>query len=594
MLPRVVSLLALLTCLTYVTADIGCLKGSFTEIDNEFTVEPVETVTCKTGFCQSAYYNDGQDITYVLDCAPDGVTAEGCKDDFGKSTKTCYCKTDLCTHVDAGSPVEFSLKDITMSSATAAYQVEGATDIDGRGPSIWDLYQKRPGVIRHNDTADVGCDSYHLWKDDVKLLSDMGVDQYRFSISWTRILTDGTVATNNSLGIAYYHKLIDALIAEKIEPVVTMYHWDLPQGLMDQGGWLNQNTAKVFGEYAAFLLEEYGDKVKKWIPINEPVSVSQFEYCGDTHSDAPGNFIPHCAWSMYLAAANMIRGHTEAWKAYKALNETNPDKYADMTFGIALSGPWYYAGDDKNETQKGASIRSFEFYWGLYAHPLIKGGWSDFLIEQIGNLSIAEGRKISRLPVFSDEEIKDMTGSVQFLGVNYYNSLMARSLEAELPANRWAHTQEDYDAAATGDWLPAWRSINASNGWIVYTPSGLRLLLNHIKEQYDNIPVLITENGCMDTCDEGRQDNTRIHYLRGHLIAISQAKHVDGVNVIGYTLWSLMDNFEWLDGFTTKFGIHEVDFNSPNRTRTPKASAGFFKNAIAKRSVEGFLINSRY
>uniref|UniRef100_A0AC35FFY4 Beta-glucosidase n=1 Tax=Panagrolaimus sp. PS1159 TaxID=55785 RepID=A0AC35FFY4_9BILA len=421
------------------------------------SISPPEVIDCN-GFCVSQYQNDGQTLNYTLRC--DDTTkycnAMGCSDNIGTSTKTCCCNNgDLCVHPQATEPIMYNLTKISFSSATAAYQVEGGA-FDNRGPSIWDLYVRRPNTIKNNDTGDDACRSYYLWEEDIKLLKAMNVTQYRFSISWTRIFLDGTNKTKNQVGIDYYHKLIKGLIDAGIEPVVTMYHWDLPQPLMDKGGWLNENTAIVFGQYTRFIFEEYSDRVKNWIPINEPLSVVQFEYCGDTHADAPGDFIPHCAWSYYLAAKNMILGHLEAWKHFQDLGL---DKKGGK-LGIALSGPWFFPNDYQNPDDQNASIRAFEFYWGLFAHPLYRGDWSPIIKDRILNLSLTyEKRTETRLPQFTDDQVKALNGSAQFIGVNYYNGQMVTSRTDDEIANRWDNklNQEDYDGKIKIWPSPNWR-----------------------------------------------------------------------------------------------------------------------------------------
>ncbi|KAE9547417.1 hypothetical protein FO519_009372 [Halicephalobus sp. NKZ332] len=539
--------------------------------------------------------NDGWYITYQLGCDSNGTYCKnsGCYDDIGKSTKICCCNnSDNCVDKDASSPVVYDLTGITVSSATAAYQVEGGAFEDGRGASIWDIYVRKPNVIKNNDTGDDACKSYDYWQKDIVLLKALGIKAYRFSISWTRIFTDGTPATKNDKGIAYYDNLIDVLINAGIEPVVTMYHWDLPQWLMDNGGWLNRETYMAFGDYCEFLFKQYGDRVKKWIPLNEPSSVIEFEYCGDTHADAEGDFKPHCAWTLYLAARNLLLGHAEAWKRYQKFNGT---AQGGGQLGIALNGPWYFPGNPDDPNDQDASVRAYDFGWGIFAEPLFgSGNWPESVFNRIQELSTQENRSIPRLAIFTNDEQKLLKGSAQFFGVNYYVAAMVKDIRDDLKQNRWSYNQEDYDSGTTSWIRDSWIQTNASNGWIYYTPSGLRALLNHINANYKDIPIIITENGCMDSFNEDLEDVTRVHYLRGHLMASSQAKNVDNVNVIGHTVWSLMDNFEWLDGYTTKFGIHQVDFNDPERKRTPKRSAKELTNWVSDGKVPGFSPNSRY
>ncbi|KAE9546690.1 hypothetical protein FO519_010098, partial [Halicephalobus sp. NKZ332] len=308
--------------------------------------------------------------------------------------------------------------------------------------------------------------------------------------------------------------------------------------------------------------------------------------------DAGGNIVPYCTWSRYFLAKNFVLGHAEAWKRYQKLNGT---VQGGGQLGIALNGPWYFPNNTNDPKDQAASKRAFDFVWGIFAEPLFgSGDWPESVKSRIQELSKQELRNTSRLPVFTDEEKQALKGSAQFFGVNYYSSAMIADIEDKTQEERWKYGQEDYDSGTTGWAADSWRQINASNPWIYYTPSGLRLLLNHVNENYPNIPIMITENGCMDNDGEDLEDMTRVHYLRGHLMASSQAKNVDNVNVIGHTVWSLMDNFEWQDGYTTKFGIHRVDFNDPMRKRTQKRSAKEFTNWIAAGKVSGFSVNSRY
>uniref|UniRef100_A0A7E4WB63 Beta-glucosidase n=1 Tax=Panagrellus redivivus TaxID=6233 RepID=A0A7E4WB63_PANRE len=585
----------LLAVLLPLATGLDCYAGSFVETSNEMSFEESSSITCNSTvkYCISEYVNNGQDTVYGTNCDITGYCKEaGCTRDLGNSARYCCCTDDLCVHDDASKPIEYPLDGILMSSATAAYQVEGAVDVDGRGPSIWDVWTKRPNVIHNNDTGEIACDSYHNWKEDIALLKAMNVNQYRFSVSWSRIFTDGTIDTANQKGVDYYNNIINELIKEGIEPVISIFHWDLPQGYMDKGGWLNQDTVTAFGVYSKYVFEKFGDRVKRWVTINEPLSVQNFEYCGDGLEHADGNFIPHCGWTMYLAAANLLRAHLAAVKEYNKLDE----KYANGTLGVALSGSHFFPNDPNKQSDIDAAERAFQWSWGLYAHPIYSadGDWSDIVKERIANLSIEEGRIQSRLPVFTKEEIEGLRGSAQFIGVNYYSAVDTVSILDVLGEHRWDFGQGDYDSGATSFSKNTWRQMNATNPWISYVPQGLRALLVKLKTDYNNIPVLITENGVMDGIGESFNDVSRIHYLRGHLMAISQAKFVDGVDVIGYTHWSLMDNFEWKDGYSVKFGLHYVDYTSPNRTRTPKSSAKFFGDVNKAKKVTGFSIDSRY
>uniref|UniRef100_A0A7E4W8J6 Beta-glucosidase n=1 Tax=Panagrellus redivivus TaxID=6233 RepID=A0A7E4W8J6_PANRE len=582
--------LFLLLVVLFVTQSDGiwCNFGRFIESKNEMGVATVVEKECVSEYCMSNYTNDGQDIAYSLSC-DDGnkCTDVGCIEDHGTGSQVCCCNEDYCIHDDASKPIEYPLDGILMSSATAAYQVEGAVDVDGRGPSIWDVWTKRPNVINNNDTGEIACDSYHNWKEDIALLKAMNVNQYRFSISWSRIFTDGTSDTLNPIGVQYYHDIIDNLIENGIEPLVTMYHWDLPQPIGDTGGWINPNTITKFADYAEFLFKEYGEKIKKWITINEPLMISEFEYCGEDLVHASGSFTPHCEWSVYVAAINLLRAHLTAWRIYESLDPS----LNGGSIGIA-SGMTHFYADSRNKNRaeaEAAAERMVDFKWNMFLHPIFSetGDWPDSLKQRLAKLSKLEGRGKSRLPEFTLDEIEGLKGSAQFIGVNFYSAKVVSSIIGQ-ETNRWQYKQREYDSGTVIWPEKHWREINVTNSWIHYTPYGLRALLNKINNLYPDVPIMVTENGVMDSLGEDLNDISRIHYIRGHLMAVSQAKHVDNVNVIGYTYWSLMDNFEWEDGYNTKFGLHRVDFKDPGRKRTPKASAHFFGKIIEQLKIEGF------
>ncbi|XP_061162615.1 uncharacterized protein LOC133171833 [Saccostrea echinata] len=456
--------------------------------------------------------------------------------------------------------------DFIWSAATAAYQVEGAWNEDGRGPSIWDTFSHIKGKIENNDTGDVACDSYHNFQQDVELLKELGVSHYRFSISWSRIYPLGTTEMLNQRGVEYYHRLIDALKAAKIEPMVTLYHWDLPQTLEDKGGWLNESIVQHFQNFAELCFKEYGPKVKLWITFNEPWIISWKGYgSGDFapgKSDSPGTY-------PYIAAHNILKAHAKAYRKY----ETKYKKQYNGTVGIVLNIHWAEPMDPNNPSHLAASERMMQFDFGWFANPVfINGSYPEVMVENVARRSQAQGLK-SRLPKFTSQEQKEINGSADFVGINFYTS--SRVFPFQFPVDDVSYqTDKDADFDLDPNW-PGSGSI-----WLKVTPFAIRKQLKWIKDRYNNIPVYVTENGVSDR-NGSLVDIHRINYYRAYINEVLKAIK-DGCNVLGYTAWSLLDNFEWNKGYAEKFGLHYVDFNDPKRKRTPKASARFYKQVIAE------------
>ncbi|KAJ1351845.1 hypothetical protein KIN20_008002 [Parelaphostrongylus tenuis] len=459
------------------------------------------------------------------------------------------------------------------SVATSAFQIEGATKEDGRGPSIWDEYQRKPGKIVDNSTADISSDSYHKFREDIALIKSLGVSHYRFSLSWSRIFPTGIITKPNLKGIHYYHAVIDTLIENNIEPMVTLYHWDLPLALQDAGGWLNREIVKWFRLYAVFCFREYGDKVKLWATLNEPFVQAIDGYCGVKEEMAPGGFQEHCHWTQYLAGHHMQLAHAHAYRAYHGFFTNMKGK-----IGIINSVNWIEPASE-SENEFAVEIRQWTIDRSI--HPLFEGEYPPTIRKIIDQNSKAEGRTESRLPNFSTYEQDMLIGSFDFLGLNYYTThFVHRFRQGEKDVRKAIGYDIDGISHQSNRDMP----VGDRNSWLRSHPAGLRAVLNHIRSQYGNPEVFITENGCMDTPGESLNDVTRMRYLREHIAAVSQAI-VDGCNIVGYTLWSLIDNFEWSAGYTNLFGIHKVDFTSPSRTRTPKRSAMLYADIIRNNSV---------
>nr|AOH73347.1 beta glucosidase 6 [Lygus lineolaris] len=455
-------------------------------------------------------------------------------------------------------------KGFKFGASTAAYQVEGGWDADGKGPSIWDDYlHKHPDYIKNRNNGDVADDSYHFYKDDVRALKEVGFQTYRFSIAWPRVLPNGRTSHINQAGIDYYMNVIDELLANGIEPVVALYHWDLPTPLQEIGGWLNPDIADLFTEYADLMFQTYGDKVKWWITINEAQSVA-----GGYGGDNAAPVLNLHGTGDYLAGHNLLRAHGKTYRLYQRKYSHQGGKLS-MAFCGAPCFPTTQTPEDI-----AAADRCFQFSFGWFGHPVLKGDYPPVMREYVDRNSKAEGRNVSRLPYFTEEEIREINGTVDWFGLNYYTAYWGK--EGAVGAN----PSVDRDSNVNKYFDPNWPATATT--WMKVIPQGLRLAIQKVRQEFGNIPIIVTENGYPD---HGDLDEKRIDYFETHLAEMRQAIYEDGINVIGYCLWSIIDNFEWRDGYTVKFGIVEVDFNSPNKTRTLKKSAYWFQNYMAMHKL---------
>jgi beta-galactosidase len=453
-------------------------------------------------------------------------------------------------------------------AATSSYQIEGAASEGGRTPSVWDDFcALRPSPILDGSSGDVACDHYHRAEEDADLIQSLGFTAYRFSVSWSRVLRpDGSI---NPPGVGFYSRLIDALLRRGIEPWVTMHHWDLPSHL--EGGWLNRSTVDAFERYADVLLQQYGDRVERWITVNEPWTVSAVGYGSGEH--APGHA---SASEPYLAGHHLLLAHAGAVRAFRR-RYGGAGGRGSRKIGIANSGDYRYPRDPESQADREAAERAMLFQWGWFVHPLVHGDYPPAMREILG----------PRLPEFTAEERELVLGSYDFLGLNYYSSLLASDPGGH-PGYEgyWA----DMRAGLTSD-PGRWEQNDM--GWNV-APDGLRDMLRWIAASYGSPEIYVTENGSAEPepdLEAARRDTKRAEYFERHLAACAEALLGSGggggqpaaVDLRGYFAWSLLDNFEWQFGYTRRFGIAFVDFDPASPTyldRTPKGSARFLAETI--------------
>ncbi|XP_043929599.1 lactase-phlorizin hydrolase [Protopterus annectens] len=454
-------------------------------------------------------------------------------------------------------------KDFIWSAATAAYQIEGAWRADGKGLSIWDKFSHTPLKIGNHDTGDVTCDSYHKIEDDVAILKGLSVSHYRFSISWPRVLPDGTTRYVNEAGLDYYVRLIDALLAANIKPQVTLYHWDLPQALQDVGGWENETIVERFKEYANLMFTRLGDKVKFWITINEPYNVANIGHGYGTGapgiSSKPGT-LP------YIVAHHLIKAHAEVWHLYNSTYR----KTQHGLISITINSEWAEPRNPSKQEDINAAHRFLQFYCGWFAHPIFRNGdYNEVMKKRVKERSLAQGLSKSRLPEFTESEKERIKGTYDYFGFNYYTTAMVFNLDYR-PVVQSYDADRGIGSVSDRTWL------NSGSPWLKITPFGLRRILKWIKEEYNNPPIYITENGVSERGESSLNDTWRISFYNSYVNEVLKAYKLDGVDVRGYTAWTLMDNFEWAAGFAERFGLYYVNFSDPSRTRIPKESAKFY------------------
>lgn len=529
--------------------------------------------------------------------------------------------------------------DFAWGTATSAYQVEGGWKEGNKGLSIWDYFSHTQGKVKHGDNGDITDDHYHLYKDDVKHMAKMGLKHYRLSIAWSRIQPNG-VGPANPAGVTFYNDLIDEIVANGLEPMVTLYHWDLPLALqVEQSGWLGGTAVSdAFAEYARLCFANFGDRVKRWVTINEPWCVCVLGFCSGEH--APGR--TRDPWrEPYVAAHCLLVAHGKAAKVYHDEFKASQGGEVGITLNCDWRVPKPSKDDNKYRRNCAAAERALEFFLGWFADPIYHGDYPLSMRRKLG----------SRLPAFTEEEKSIIKGSSDFFALNHYSTWYTEDATAsQLTPVPASSTDSDADwiivtdgssddsakdsgkeslnkSQSTSSWGlgsimswvhggnvaedqlekkssvhpfvgPGWYSDSGclfssdsswpktDMGWGI-VPWGLRCLLKWVQDRYSPPGgIVVTENGCAlhePTVESAKADIKRVNFLKGYISAVHQAIYEDKVDCRGYFCWSFMDNFEWAYGFSKRFGLHWVNYETLERT--PKESFYWYARVIARNGL---------
>jgi beta-glucosidase len=454
---------------------------------------------------------------------------------------------------DSSSDIPFP-KGFFWGAATAAYQIEGAWNEDGKGESIWDRFSHTPGKIKNGDTGDIACDSYHRWREDIALLQAMNLNSYRFSISWPRIQASGS-GSANSKGIDYYSRLIDALLEARIRPFVTLYHWDLPQALEDAGGWPNRDTASRYADYVEIVARALGDRVSDWMLFNEPFAFTYVGHLDGAHAPGRNSIID------FLRASHTVNLAQAA--GFRTLKATRRAARVGTAFSMQSWEPATDSEADQLAAQRAHAITNL---WFL--EPALKGRYPEalsFLPETLMRIKSGDLEK-TRAPL-------------DFIGINLYRRTIARAptaMERISHAQKWLFPVEMADGP---------QGQKTGNGWEVW-PQAMYDIVTRISREFNRPQIEITESGCAYNDGPGANglinDTRRIEYYRQYLQALAHAI-ADGADVRGYHAWTLLDNFEWAEGFSQRFGLAYVDFKT--QQRTIKDSGRWYAKVAAENRV---------
>ncbi|MEM7702853.1 MAG: GH1 family beta-glucosidase [Pseudomonadota bacterium] len=448
------------------------------------------------------------------------------------------------------SPITFP-KGFKWGSATASYQIEGSVEADGKGPSVWDTFVEREGVIEGGDTGQVACDHYRRFSEDIALMKQLKHQAYRFSFSWSRLFPDGTGEPNEQ-GFQFYDRLIDGLLEAGIEPCPTLYHWDLPQALQNRGGWATKDSPDWFTIYAEALFKRYGDQVSTWFTLNEPNVHAFAGHIMGIHAPGLTDLT-----GFLRTVHNLNRGHGRAVSAFRALV---PDGKIGPVINVGI-----FEGETDSEDDRAAAARVDMVYNGGFLEPMLKGVYP----EEMAPFMQAAGLTLD------DVTMSEINAPVDFLGLNFYSRTQIRSAPDAPMGAASARGEGESDRERT------------DMGWEVF-PEGFYDALMRVHRDY-SLPIIVTENGAAFPDQKTHSDEKprvsdpkRIAFLESYIRQLHRAIE-DGCNVSGYFVWTLLDNFEWAEGFRRRFGLVHVDFDTLERT--PKDSAFWYRDVIDANGI---------
>jgi len=458
-------------------------------------------------------------------------------------------------------------------TATASYQVEGAVDRDGRLPSIWDVFCNTSNKVYMNESGAVADDDYDRFLEDIQLMKDLNLTNYRLSFAWPRILPDGK--TINQAGIQHYQKVITALLSNNIEPFVTLYHWDLPQAVYQDtnGGWINESIVDYYTKYVDTVFTYFSGSVKKWLTFNEPWTFCVLGYDLGSHapgrctSTGPGQQCPtgNSSIEPYLCTHSVLLSHAAAVKLFR---EKGYDKQGGE-IGITLNVDWAEPASS-SDADYNASQRKLIWSLAWYADPVFFGDYPQIMKDYVGD----------RLPQFTEQQKQDLKGSHDFFGLNHYTSAWVKDAGKYNGSNPDWNTDQETNVNPKNQYNGTLIGVPADSSWLYVVPWGIYKMINWINNRYDSPPIYVTENG-VDVPGENDMplqqvlnDTFRTNFYKEYIGNVTKAKN-DGADIRGYFAWSLMDNFEWADGYSRRFGIHFVNYTE-NLTRYTKDSAYWF------------------
>lgn len=463
--------------------------------------------------------------------------------------------------------------NFTFGTATSAYQVEGAVLAGGRGPSIWDTFTHLPNKISDGNNGDIATDQYHHYEEDVALMHKLGFDAYRFSISWSRLYPDGLGRAVNTEGVAYYNRLIDSLLSKGIKPFVTIYHWDLPQHLQDSiGGWLSPSIVKYFTIFAETCFHEFGDRVKNWVTLNEPLRFAFFGNGIGIH--APGrtsnrarSAVGDSTVEPYQVGHHALLAHAAAVDLY---NRKFKAKQGGI-IGIAVDSEWGEPLTNSKEDREAAQ-RHLEFHLGWFLDPIFFGDYPSSMRRAAGD----------RLPKFTSDEQALLRNSLDFVGINHYTTRYIVPA-APNPTSLYGGWIEDIRTTRIAEVNGEIIGDKGASQWMYIVPWGFRKLVNWVTKRYNRPPIYVTENGMDDencpskSFEDFVHDTKRVHFYEDYLAALAQSIR-EGADVRGYFAWTFLDNLEWESGYSKRFGLVYVDYR--DLKRYPKDSALWFSRFL--------------